>query len=216
MELVKSALAANDINTFFQETEKLRDHEELKGYFVFEKAPFLSYEALSLFESRIHQKIPHELKSVYETVGSFSLGGFEWNRLSLVPQKRWEKLLNNKMGYLEYPGFGILEGIQASWGGRPEIQETFTGEEIAEINRKYFIFGTFVHDDNFVSYLFFTDRGEFSYIDFDQDGYYKEVNSLESLRSESFQKHLLIDIFKLFLTRSMQGLLEKIGSANRF
>lgn len=215
MELIQNALAANDLNGFFQEVDKLLNIGELKSHFGFEKTPFTSLEPFQSFENRIQQKFPQELKTIYETIGSFSLGGLEWNRLSLIPQKKWERLLNNKMGYLEYPGFGILEGIQAYWGGRPEIQEIYSAEEIAAINKKYFIFGTYVHDDNFVSYLFFTDRGEFSFIDFDQDGYYDEVNDLESLRNESFQKYLLIDIFKFFLQRSMKGLLEKIGSEGR-
>ncbi len=104
--------------------------------------------------------LPEEFLKFLSAVGpavSESMGD-TWNTLDIFAHERFHQRRN-----------GLLEYIDQLWGGRPEIADTFSQDQIEALNTQYAVIGWCYIDDNVHEYLFFDREGGFHRLLFDQD-----------------------------------------------
>lgn len=104
--------------------------------------------------------LPEEFQQFLRAVGpsvSESMGD-TWNTLQLFADERFHQ---RRVGIVSY--------IDESWGGRPEIADHFSPDQIDTLNAQYAAIGLCYIDDNVHEYLFFDGNGGFHRLQFDQD-----------------------------------------------
>jgi hypothetical protein len=104
--------------------------------------------------------LPEDFLQFLRTVGpsaSESMGD-AWNTLDIFADEGFRQ---RRIGLLNY--------IDRSWGGRPEIAGTFSRDQIDAIDTQYAAIGVCYIDDNVHQYLFFDRDGGFHLLQFDQD-----------------------------------------------
>lgn len=74
---------------------------------------------------------------------------------------------------------GLLDSIQHIWGGRPEFDEAFSGEQTEKLNRNYLVIGITDINDNAHRYLYVDRAGRCGALLIDQD--YIEEEHLDEL-----------------------------------
>jgi hypothetical protein len=136
------------------EDEDLRDELELSR-----PGPMNSAQ-IEAIESALGVGLPESLRDFMHAFGQTESKYFGdgWNTLWIATP--WRMLIAPQ---------GLIDHIDKSWGGRPELAEAFDSAEIAELNRRYKVFGTRCIDSNVFDYLFFDRDGGFHSLLLDQD-----------------------------------------------
>ncbi len=120
-------------------------------------------ERIAEFEKKYNCTIPQSLKSLYLGNGTFSVKDGLWNSINIY---------SNQENHYSLPNIGgLVEMIDQLWGGRPEFEENFSVEEIGYLNKNYFVFGHYFHDDNVYSHFYFDRDGNFEDVMYDQDDF---------------------------------------------
>ncbi|WP_146209725.1 hypothetical protein [Vitiosangium sp. GDMCC 1.1324] len=151
-----------------------------------------SQDALEQFEKINKTKIPEELKSFFT----------EHSRVA-VPDDTdsWESLclFVEPLG-LDQMFPGLLEWLDRSWGGRPEIESSFQPQEIEEINSKLRCFGFFKIDDESYDYFVFDQNGKTYVLHYHQD----EWGKFEKLLKSKPAPQAIEELLKNFLDKVVQ------------
>lgn len=114
---------------------------------------------LAAFEAQLGCAIPPDLRTLYLQHGAFALRDPErWRSLRLPDSRAGLPMLA-----------GLVDAIDALWGGRPEFAHSFDAAQIARLNREFIAFGHFFHDDNAYTHLYFTRAGGYGVLYYDQD-----------------------------------------------
>lgn len=113
-------------------------------------------------------------------------------------QDAWQTLKIFSAQELQQQQTGVVTFIDAYWGGRPELAEFFSAEEIARLNEQYQVFGLRYVDDNVHDYLMFDQHGQFGHLPFDQDDC---ANALEILKNSLGSSALSLSLTDLVRTQ---------------
>lgn len=122
--------------------------------------PQESQSEIQKMEKKIGILIPPELFDIWTELGAFELpSGADWACLSIFSSGGDSRPLAK----------GLIDAIIDVWGDRPEINDYLTPAQINEINRNFFCFGIYKHDDNGYSYLCFDRNKRADVFFYDQD-----------------------------------------------
>lgn len=128
-------------------------------------------ETLERLETQIGCAIPTPLRKLYLEHGAFTLRDPGW----------WRSLrLYHSGGHLQMVD-GLQNAINNLWGGRPEFAASFDAHSIERLNREFFAFGHFLHDDNAYTHLYFTRNGGFGVLYYHQDDWGSAYDSLQEI-----------------------------------
>ncbi len=145
-----------DFNTYLQSLDDSELSDELEVSFP---GP-MSMAAIQRVEAVIGCPLPQSLRDFLSQTGPFISTHFGdvWNTIKVFDSETM----------LESPS-GIVDHIDWHWGGRPELADALTIEQIATLNARYKVFGTRCIDENCYDYLFFSVDGGFYSLLLDQD-----------------------------------------------
>jgi hypothetical protein len=149
----------NRLDKFNAYLEEIDDEDIVDGLRI-EFRGVLNDAMIESFSEVYGAPLPEELLQFLRTIGpsvSESMGD-TWNTLDLFAD---EGLHQRRTGLLNY--------IDRSWGGRPEIARNFSQDQIDAIDTQYAAIGMCYIDDNVHQYLFFDRDGGFHQLHFDQD-----------------------------------------------
>ena len=145
-----------DFNAYLQSLDDSDVSDDLEVSFP---GP-MSMAAIQRVEAVIGCPLPQSLRDFLAQTGPFISGHFGdfWNTIKVFDSETM----------LESPS-GIIDHIDWQWGGRPELADALTIEQMATLNARYKVFGTRCIDDNRYDYLFFSVDGGFYSLPLDQD-----------------------------------------------
>lgn len=101
--------------------------------------------------------LPAELLSFLREIGPVSAG------------EDWSSFWIGAPEDLSYSG--LIDFIKWIWGSRDEIDEGYSEEEIATLNRRYQVFGMQRYNDNEHCYFYFDQKGRVGSVYYDQDDF---------------------------------------------
>lgn len=138
---------------------ELGDDEASDWYSLVHSEPDTESDVVA-FERRIGFRLPRELRELYVKDGAIRTNeyGDVWQTLRLDPLK---SMLEESRGLCAY--------IDRMWGGRPELVDELSSDQISALNADYVVFGSRYEDDNVHEYFFFHRSGRIDSLRLDQD-----------------------------------------------
>lgn len=173
------------IDDFNQKLQTL-DNEDLLEW---NRLEFIPSDPKALATLSAQRVLPQELIDFLEHFGALQSCQF---------QDAWQTLKIFSAEELQQRQTGVVTFIDAYWGGRPELAECFSAEEIARLNEQYQVFGLRYVDDNVHDYLMFDQHGHFGHLPFDQDDC---ANALEILKNSLGSSALSLSLTDLVRTQ---------------
>ncbi len=146
-----------DFNLYLQSIDDPDTSEELQASFP---GPMSTVD-IQQVEAAIGCPLPLPLRDFLIETGPFISTHFgdAWNTIKIFDI---ETMLTSPVG--------IIDHIDWHWGGRPELADALSIEQMATLNARYKVFGMRCIDDNEYDYLFFdADRGFFHSLPLNQD-----------------------------------------------
>lgn len=131
---------------------------------------------LAEIESQIGCAIPASLRELLCNHGAFEMRDSDmWGSM---------RLYSNVNGAYMHTAKGLLASIDDTWGGRPEFDDYLKPAEVEALNRRFFCFGAYFHDDNFYTHYYFTREGRFGAIRYHQDEWNDMHDKLNALLAD--------------------------------
>lgn len=136
------------------------DNSDMTGELEVSFAGPMTMAEIRRIEAAIECTLPQSLRDALIETGPFISTHFAdvWNTIKFVDN---DTMLNAPTG--------IIDHIDWHWGGRPELADALTIEQMATLNARYRVFGARCIDDNRYDYLFFSVDCGFYNLLLDQD-----------------------------------------------
>jgi hypothetical protein len=152
------------------------DDEDLRQEYQIEFSAPDSPDDIVRLVQRIGMPVPESYAALLLASGAFHHARFgdTWQTLRLYSAK---EMLDRHCG--------VVDAIKEIWGGRPELDDALTAEQIVKLNAEYVVFGYRHVDDNVHDYLFFDRRGGFYHLLFDQDDTADAEDAMRALAGQA-------------------------------
>ncbi len=152
----------------------LNDEEAIDWYSLKHVEPDVESDVLKL-ELQLGFPLPQQLRDLYLMEGAIRTKeyGDVWQTLKLEPVK---SMLGENRGLCAY--------IDHIWGGRPELVDELSSEQITKLNASYIVFGSRYEDDNVHEYFFFDRKGRIDTLRLDQDDMSGAFEKFDALLSD--------------------------------
>ena len=173
----ESALKA--IKRYENALESLEIDEDESALWEVEILDKESQKDIEALEKKLQTSIPKSLKEFYSNHGAVNIKDFDlWNSLQVCTLSKVA---------------GLVDQIDAFWGGRPEFKKYMKAAELEALNTQFFVFGQYHHDDNYNTHFFFDKTGNFGTITYNQDEWDDFQDRLNDLLSGKTAVNLTFD-----------------------
>jgi hypothetical protein len=172
------------MRAFNQFLEEL-DNEEASEDFQLRHVAADDAAAVAAIETKIGFSLPKELRELYLKNGAIRTADYG---------DVWQTLKLDSANEMLEQHCGLCAHIDWVWGGRPELAEELTANQIKQLDTDYIVFGSRYEDDNVHDYFFFDRLGRMDDLRLDQDDMSHAFEKFELLLAGTSRNLLLEEL----------------------